>query len=66
MKVGFSISPTLCLPGKHVHHFTCVAACIMFVVSDAAFDIHYVDARGQEISPDDAPKSKTKRRPRRT
>jgi len=53
----------LSLPGKHVHQFTCVTACMMFVVSDAAFDIHYVDASGKEISPDEALKSQTKRRP---
>ena len=40
------------LPGKHHHQFTCTAACTAFVTSDAAFDIHYVDANGKEISPD--------------
>jgi quercetin dioxygenase-like cupin family protein len=37
------------LPGKHVHQFTCTFACTGFVTSDAAFDIHYVDASGKEI-----------------
>jgi len=39
------------MPGKHVHQFTCASACSAFVASDAAFDIHYVDAGGSEISP---------------
>ena len=37
------------LPGKHIHQFTCTSACTLFVSSDAAFDIHYVDANGKEI-----------------
>lgn len=40
------------LPSKHQHQFTCASACTAFVGSDAAFDIHYVDANGKEISPD--------------
>ena len=50
----------LSLPSKHVHQFTCVAACKLFLAIDAPFDIHYVDASGNEISPDDALKSKAK------
>jgi len=42
------------MPSKHVHQFTCTSACSAFVSSDAAFDIHYVDASGAEISPDAA------------
>lgn len=42
------------MPGKHVHQFTCTSACTAFVSSDAAFDIHYVDADGKEIPPDTA------------
>ncbi len=48
------------LPAKNAHHFTCTAACSVFIVSDAAFDIHYVDKDGKEISPDEALKSKAK------
>ena len=48
------------LPGKYVHQFTCVAACTFFIVPSAAFDIHYVDKSGKEISPDEALKSKSK------
>lgn len=50
----------LSLPGKGVHQFTCTAVCTFFLTSDAAFDIHYVDAGGKEISPDQALKSKAK------
>jgi quercetin dioxygenase-like cupin family protein len=46
------------MPSKHVHQFTCVSACTGFVHSDAAFDIHYVDASGKEIPPDTALKKK--------
>jgi quercetin dioxygenase-like cupin family protein len=42
------------MPSKHVHQFTCSSACAAFVSSDAAFDIHYVDAKGSEISPEAA------------
>ena len=42
------------MPSKHVHQFTCASACSAFVSSDAAFDIHYVDASGAEISADAA------------
>ena len=42
------------MPSKHVHQFTCTSACSAFVSSDAAFDLHYVDASGGEITPDQA------------
>ena len=42
------------MPAKHVHQFTCTAACVAFVSSNAAFDIHYVDANGKEIPPEAA------------
>ncbi len=42
------------MPSKHVHQFTCTTACAAFVSSDAAFDIHYVDAKGGEIPPEEA------------
>ena len=42
------------MPSKHVHQFTCVAACEGFVYSDAAFDIHYVNPAGKEIPPEAA------------
>ena len=40
------------MPGKHVHQFACTSACSAFVSSDGAFDIHYMDANGKEISPE--------------
>ena len=42
------------MPSKHVHQFGCAKACMLFVVSDAAFDMHYVDADGKDIAPDEA------------
>jgi quercetin dioxygenase-like cupin family protein len=50
----------LSLPGKNAHQFQCVAACTLFIVPDGTFDIHYVDASGKEISPEEALKSKAK------
>ena len=39
------------MPPKHVHRATCLgsAPCFVFLASDAAFDIHWVDDAGQEI-----------------
>ena len=48
------------LPGKSAHQFTCVAACTLFIMPSGAFDIHYVDKDGKEISPDEALKGKMK------
>ena len=42
------------MPTKHVHQAKCVSACTAFVTSDKAFDIHYVDASGNEIPPETA------------
>ena len=42
------------LPSHHMHQATCSRACLLFNAADAAFDIHYVDASGEEISPDKA------------
>lgn len=39
------------MPAKHVHQFTCVDTCLLYVQSDTAFDIHYVDGDGKEIAP---------------
>jgi quercetin dioxygenase-like cupin family protein len=47
------------LDSKHVHQFTCQLTCTLFDVSTGApFDIHYVDASGSEIPPDQALKVK--------
>jgi quercetin dioxygenase-like cupin family protein len=42
------------MPSKHHHAFTCAAACTFYLTSDGAFDIHYVDPSGKEISPEEA------------
>jgi quercetin dioxygenase-like cupin family protein len=42
------------LPSKHVHQFTCQQTCLMYVASDAAFDTHYVNPQGTEITPTEA------------
>jgi quercetin dioxygenase-like cupin family protein len=47
-------------PPKHPHHFACATACQFYLVSDGAFDIHYVDASDKEISLDAAAKMSKK------
>ena len=42
------------MPSRHVHKFGCAKACMLYIFSDAAFDMHYVDGAGKEISPDEA------------
>ena len=42
------------MPAKHQHSFTCTTACEFYVVTDGAFDIHYVDRSGNEIPPEQA------------
>jgi quercetin dioxygenase-like cupin family protein len=44
-------------PPRHPHHFTCTSACQFYVISDGAFDIHYVDDSGNEIPFEQAVKS---------
>jgi hypothetical protein len=52
------------LPSHHVHQASCSRACLLFNGADGAFDIHYVDARGEEIDADQAlkPPPRTKRK----
>ena len=62
MKDGrpFTLKPGgfLALPGRHVHHFRCTSGpCTFYVDTDGAFDIHYVDAQGKEIPPEQALKA---------
>ena len=45
------------LPAKAHHSFTCNVTCSFFLMVDGAFDIHYVDKSGKEISPDEALKA---------
>ena len=42
------------LPSKHQHNFACSGPCEFYIVTDGAFDIHYVDASGNEIQPEQA------------
>src|SRR5438094_3283932 len=42
------------MPSKHQHSFACPGPCEFYVVTDGAFDIHYVDASGNEIPPEQA------------
>jgi quercetin dioxygenase-like cupin family protein len=47
------------LASKHPHQFTCQLSCTLFDVSTGApFDIHYVDASGNEIPLEQALKAK--------
>ncbi len=49
-------------PSKHNHRFMCGTGgeCLLYLFSDAKFDIHYVDDSGKEISLEQAEKSATK------
>jgi len=47
------------MPAKGIHQFTAETNVELFLLSDGAFDIHYVDASGGEISSDVALKPKT-------
>ena len=42
------------LPSHHMHQASCSRTCLLFNSADAAFDIHYVDANGEEISSEEA------------
>ena len=42
------------LPAKHIHQLTAATALTLFNAPEGAFDIHYVDKGGNEITPDDA------------
>ncbi len=44
----------LYMAGKQVHQFTCISSCLVFDVIDGAFDIHYVNADGKEMTPEEA------------
>jgi quercetin dioxygenase-like cupin family protein len=37
------------LPAHHAHQAACTRTCLLVNGADAAFDIHYVDDRGEEI-----------------
>jgi quercetin dioxygenase-like cupin family protein len=42
------------MPSGHVHQFRCTEECTLFVHSDTALDIRYVDALGTEIGLEEA------------
>jgi quercetin dioxygenase-like cupin family protein len=50
------------LPSKHTHQLKCTDGCTLFVTSDDKFDIHFVDAQGNDISVEQAlaPHNETK------
>jgi hypothetical protein len=37
------------VPSKHAHSERCITVCSFYAVGDQAFDIHYIDANGNEI-----------------
>jgi len=39
------------VPPKHVMRFVCTRACELFVHTDGPFAVHYVDEKGNEITP---------------
>jgi mannose-6-phosphate isomerase-like protein (cupin superfamily) len=45
------------MPSHHVHQFRCAGPCSLYIYSDSAFDIHYVDAQGKETPPEVALKA---------
>jgi quercetin dioxygenase-like cupin family protein len=51
------------LPSHHMHQASCTRSCLFFNSADGAFDIHYVDANGEEISADQALKPPAKKPP---
>lgn len=42
------------MPSHHAHQFHCTKSCLLYVYSDTAFDMHFVNDKDQEISPDEA------------
>jgi len=44
-------------PARHPHQFECTSNCEFYVISDGAFDIHYIDDSGKEIPFDIAVKT---------
>lgn len=53
----------LYLAGKGIHRFSAKTAVYMYDMPDGAFDIHYVDAQGNEVPPDKALAAQIKVRP---
>ena len=54
------------LPNHHAHQARCFTPCVFASIADGAFDIHYVDDAGKEISEEEALKAAAgKAKPRR-
>src|SRR5271169_3707560 len=53
----------LYLPAKGIHRFTAQSAVLLYDMPDGAFDIHYVDAAGNEIPADKALAAQIKVKP---
>ena len=51
------------LPSHHMHQTSCSRECLFFSIGDAAYDIHYADANGEEISLDQAMKQAVPKQP---
>lgn len=45
------------MASHHVHQFRCQRACQLYIYSDVAFDIHYVNKQGDEVPPAEALKA---------
>ena len=45
------------MPSHHIHQFRCIEDCVLYIYSDTAFDLHYVNEQGTEIPPDEALKA---------
>jgi quercetin dioxygenase-like cupin family protein len=45
------------MPSHHAHQASCLKSCSIYVYSDGPFDMHYIDANGNETTPDDALKT---------
>jgi hypothetical protein len=54
------------LPSHHMHEASCVRECLLFTISDGAYDIHYVGANGEEITAEQAMKQVTRTVPKKT
>lgn len=42
------------MPSRYVHQCKCLSAFVLYVYSDTAFDMPYVDKHGNEVSPADS------------
>ena len=40
------------VPAGHQHQESCLDGCTYYVIREGVADVHYVDARGKEISPE--------------